>query len=48
LLYAAIAAALLNVSNSREVKAGTITNDTRQNIEQVISSDIVDKIQQRT
>lgn len=48
LLYAAIAAALLNVSNSREVKADTITNDTRQNIEQVISSDIVDKIQQRT
>lgn len=48
LLYAAIAAALLNASNSREAKAYTITNNTRQNIEQVISSDIVNKIQQRT
>ena len=48
LLYAAIIAALLNASNSREIKADTITNGTRQNIEQTISSDIVSNIQQRT
>jgi hypothetical protein len=47
-LYAAIIAALLNASNSREIKADTITGNTRQNIEQIISSDMVSNVQQRT
>lgn len=46
--YALLVAAALLWVNSTDTKAGTITNDTRAKIEQIVSSDIVDNVQQRT
>ena len=47
LWYAAAIAMLLNISNWRDVKANNITNNTKSDIEQVISKDLIDNIIQK-
>ena len=48
LLWATVLATFLNLSNWLDAKANIITDRTKENIEQVISPDIVDNIMQRT
>lgn len=48
LLWAAVLATFLNFSNWLEAKASAITDNTKENIEQVISPDIVNNVTQRT
>lgn len=47
LWYAAAIAMLLNISNWRDVKANSIINNTKSDIEQVISKDLIDNIIQK-
>lgn len=48
LLWAAVLATFLNLSNWLDAKASTIIDNTKENIEQIIYSDIVNNVTQRT